>query len=57
MSQDDADPLRPLQEAVDHLGDLGDDLEDHQSRGFQVYLKACDALKELYSLNKLYRVT
>ena len=52
----DTDPLRPLQEAVDHLGDHVDSASCEDVPEI-VYLKACDALKELYSLNKLYRVT
>ena len=50
MSQDEVDPLRRLQVAIDQLG-------DHEDIQENVYLDACNALKELHSLSKLYRVT
>ena len=50
MSQDDTDPLRRLQVAIDQFG-------DHEDIQENVYLDACNALKELHSLSKLYRVT
>ena len=49
MSLDDADPLRRLQVAIDAAS--REDVPDN------VYLDACNALKELYSLSKLYKVT
>ena len=50
MSHDDADPLRRLQVAIDRLAGREDVPEN-------VYLDACNALKELHSLSKLYKVT
>ena len=50
MSQDDAGPLRRLQVAVDILGE-----QDSVQEG--VYLNACEALKEIHSLSKLYKVS
>jgi hypothetical protein len=50
MSHDDADPLRRLQAAIDQFGEH-DDVQEG------VYLDACNALKELHSLSKLYKVT
>jgi hypothetical protein len=50
MSQDDAGPLRRLQVAIDILGE-----QDSVQEG--VYLNACEALKEIHSLGKLYKVS
>ena len=50
MSQDDAGPLRRLQVAIDILGE-----QDSVQEG--VYLDACEALKEIHSLSKLYKVS
>ena len=51
MSLDDADPLRRLQAAIDQFPLEHDDVQEG------VYLDACNALKELYSLSKMYKVT
>ena len=50
MSSDETCPLRRLQEAVEHLSGH-DDIEE------SVYLDACNAMKELHPLTKLYKVT
>ena len=50
MSQDDTDPLLRLAALIDILGGH-DDVQEG------VYLDACNALKELHSLSKLYKVT
>ena len=50
MSSDETCPLRPLQEAIEHLAGV-DNLPE------SVYLNACNTLKDLHPLTKLYKVT
>ena len=49
MSQDDAGPLSRLQVAIDILG-------EQESVQEAFYLDACEALKQVHSLSKLYKV-